>query len=289
MKDWKDWRAENIGGSEIAALFNECPYSSAYKLWHEKKGDLPPSDLEEDPRVQAGSFLEAGIIEWCNHVYATTFYQPKVYVTHTAVEGMGCTPDAFSKMSKTTIAQVKNVDAGVFRNQWVADGNDIIKAPLHIYLQCQHELACCNAQTSWLIVAVGGNRLYKMIIERDDELISMIELKVAEFWKSIKDGIEPEPDYKSDSEAIKTMASLQYCEDWTDLSGDDILLDTIEEYISARNDRIVSEENEQRFKNKLIYLYGEYSNVTCGNHRIKIKPDKNGNIRIYHSTNVITF
>src|SRR4051812_48200660 len=139
---------------------------SRYQLWHEKKGNLATANLDADERIQAGKFMEAGAIAWANSKWGTDFYQPHVYFRHNLTLGMGCTPDALSG-SSSLMAQVKIVDSLQFSREWDYEGSEITRAPLHILLQVQHELECAEKDHSWLIVLVGGNRLYRMICMRD--------------------------------------------------------------------------------------------------------------------------
>src|SRR5438876_1235420 len=91
---WHDLRAKHVGGSEVAALFNESPYLTRYQLWNIKAGLIEPPNLDDDERVQAGQFLEDGIVSWANKKWNMNFTRAGVYVKHATVEGMGCTPDA---------------------------------------------------------------------------------------------------------------------------------------------------------------------------------------------------
>jgi len=283
---WHQLRKENIGGSDVAALFGHG-YITKYKLWHEKKGNVEPDDLDNDPRVQAGQFLEAGVIAWANHRWGMNFYQPKVYVTHPFIKGMGCTPDAFSSgfddVEKPTdrIAQIKTVDGLQFNMEWEADGELITHAPLHIMLQCQHEMACTGAKENWLIVLVGGNRLYRMVIERDEETIRIIEAAVKAFWLTIANDEEPTPDFSDDGDTIRKLCKRLKVIKETDLSDDDDLRDALEKLKVVMHNRKVSTDQEAYIKNKLIYCYGdEYERIRCGDITATIKADINGHIRV---------
>ena len=214
---WHGLKKENIGGSEIAALFDESPYTTVYKLWHQKRGNIERDDLDDVERIQGGTFLEVGIMNWANHRWKLDLYQPQVYVQHGSVKGMGCTPDCYSRSNLQLQAQIKNVDKWEFSEEkgWSSQGDTITAAPLHIMLQVQHEMECTGRAESLLIVCVGGNRLLRMWCERDEEIGAILRKKVAEFWTMP----EPEPDFKRDGDSIRAIKKkLKHVDavDWSD-------------------------------------------------------------------------
>lgn len=287
-EQWHKLRRENIGGSDVAALFGHG-YISKYELWHIKKGNVEPAYLDNNERVQAGQFLEAGVIAWANHRWNLNFKQPRAYAKHPRISGMGCTPDAFDyaygvednkPVGVDRIAQIKCVDGLQFAKELENDGEIITHAPLHIMLQCQHEMACTGATENWLIVLVGGNRLYRMVVERDDQVIKIIEDAVVAFWRTVEEGVEPAPDYVADGGTIRTLREKLNVIEEVDLSDDDDLLELLEGLHGATSQRKICAEAEERHKNKLIHLYGEYERIRCGDMTATIKADKNGHIRI---------
>ena len=289
---WHQLRKEHIGGSDIACLFGEG-YVSRYRLWNEKKGIIAPTNLDADERVQAGKFLEAGVIAWANHRWNMHFYQPKMYVKHPRIKGMACTPDAFSSgfddVSSPTerIAQIKCVDNIQFR-EWEVSGEIITHAPLHIELQCQHEMACTGAQENWLIVCVGGNKLFRKVIQRDEDVIQIIEREVTEFWKSIEDNVPPVPDYVNDGDIIRDIRKKLNVIERVDLSDDNSLYDTIELLKKHIASRKVASDAETFIKNEIIHLYGEYGFIKCRDNFLTVKPDINGHIRVLIGTEKVT-
>jgi putative phage-type endonuclease len=256
---WHSLRAENIGGSEIAALFGESPYLTYYRLWQEKRGGIGASDLSEDERVQAGKFLEAGAIEWANSKWNTSFYQPKVYIKHPSVHGMGCTPYAFD-YEAPVMAQVKIVDSLQFALKWKAEGDTVTEAPLDILLQVQHEMECAQREQSWLIVLVGGNRLYRMVCAYDPEIGSMLRKAVMEFWMSAE---PPKPDFKRDGETISQIRQKLPAVEATDLSDDDYLYDVSKKALAAKVARDRAQDALDAANAEVNYLVGNAKTVKC--------------------------
>jgi len=274
---WKELREKNIGGSDIAALFGESPYEGQtyYSLYHQKRGDLVAPDLDGNARAEAGRYLEAGIIEWANKKWGFDFYQPKIYVEHSYVQGMGCTPDAYSASDKNLMAQIKNVDSMQFANKWEYEGETITKAPLHIMLQVQHEMECTGRARSYLIVCVGGNRLFSMLVEHDPEVALILRQAVIKFWIRTT---PPEPDFKRDKETIKTLKSrLAIAE--VDETNDPEIQAAMNDYFIIKNYVKKLEDDLEVAEAKLFYLLDPAKSVKCGKMRAKFrrvenKPDR---------------
>ena len=148
---------------------------------------------------------------------------------------MGCSLD-FETLGGDPV-EIKNVDNLIFRDQWNCDGDIITDAPAHILVQVQHQLACPFAdlerpERSWLIVCVGGNRLYRMEIARHDAMISRIEQEVKDFWYSVQVGVEPNPQFDLDSDAIAMLYRGQGVE-LLDLRGNDRARDLAAIYLDG--------------------------------------------------------
>lgn len=262
---WHEIRAKNVGGSEVAALFNVSPYMTHYKLWLLKKGLIQADDLSNNERVEAGNMLEPAIIDWFNKRYQTSFKHPFKYFTHPTISGMGCTPDGISTENSEHICQVKNVDSIVFGrgDKWKCEGDVITKAPLDIVLQCQHEMACTGAEKNTLIVLVGGNSLKYMAIERDDEAIGMIEQKVSQFWQAIEADDMPAPDFEKDGQNISMLRQLSKNEETdVDLTSNNILVDAVIKYTELQN------------KEKEISAEKDAAKATIMHHCVGIKSAK---------------
>lgn len=280
---WHDLRAKNIGGSDVAALFGESPYMSAYKLWQIKAGNIQPDDFSDNERAEAGNMLEPSIIAWANKKWGYDFYQPHVYVMSETVKGMACTPDAYSQSDKTILAQVKNVDSIQFGRKekgWVCDGDVITQAPLDIWLQCQHELGCHpEMRENHLIVCVGGNRLLRMVIERNETVIQEIEKKVTEFWGSIIANDPPAPDYKEDGETIVKIKGAMPTLNAVDMSGDNMLADAVFRFEEVKAQIKLLEGVEKELKAMILDKVLPHEAVVVGDTIVKITrsagtPDK---------------
>lgn len=260
---WHELRAQNIGGSEVADLFDEG-YNSKYQLWHMKKGLIPLPDFSGNERIEAGTFMEPSALTWANHRWGTNFKNPKIYVKHPTVKGMACTPDGIDN-DINALCQIKIVDSVVLGRDFVADGNDILEAPLKYTLQCQHEMACTGHAANHLIVLVGGNRLCRMVVERDEEIIAALEKAVTDFWSSIEANDVPAPNYTLDSDAIQKVRKQRPEQvPGQDFTGNNELYNAMVNYVSASADEKAAKDKKDAAKGEVMHLAGNIKNFVCG-------------------------
>ena len=273
-KQWQELRARNIGGSEIAALFGKSPWTTEFKLWHEKHGLIVADEISNE-RADAGKFLEPAIIAWANHKWGLDLFTAGIYVEHAEIKGMGCTPDAFSVGDSRLMAQIKNVDSLQFSLKWETEGETVTKAPLDILLQVQHEMEVCDKDRSYLIVCVGGNRLYFMLCERDRRTGYIIKRTVDNFW-NIKE--PPNPDFQRDYDTIRILRQNLPVTDYEDLSEDADLHRTLRRAQKLRKEIKKREDEYGAIKAEILYAAKQYEGFTCKNFTVKF--NKNGTLNL---------
>ncbi|MEM9286775.1 MAG: YqaJ viral recombinase family protein [Pseudomonadota bacterium] len=199
---WLEERRHFVGGSEVAALFDVSPYMTHYELWQQKAGNYPSAELDGE-RIEAGQFMETAIAQWATHRFDMKMRKVHRYMPHTTVAGMGASLDyeAYGDGAYVPV-ELKNVDGQIFREKWATEGRTITYVPDHILLQCQQQMACANAQQCWLIVCVGGNSLYRLLMAREEAVIAQIKKRIERFWRSIAQNIPPDPDFSRDGSVI---------------------------------------------------------------------------------------
>ena len=275
---WHDLRAQHVGGSEVAALFGESPYMSKFQLWNIKAGLIDAPDLDQDDRVVAGQMLEGGIIRWANKKWNAKFDPAGVYVKHPSVTGMGCTPDAFwDNDGRRILGQVKLVDGLEFQRKWMFDRDRITEAPLHIILQVQHELDCTDLDEAWLVVCVGGNRLYLMVIQRDAELCAILRRAVGEFWQSVTNKVAPDPDFAKDGFTIRELLRKLPVVPEIDLS-DDYVYHLFKRRLAVQKVAKTAGDNLERVTAEIDFLMGGAAIARCRD--LTVKRQKNGALRM---------
>lgn len=225
-------RVKWVGASESAALFGVSPHMTRFELYHIKAGNIPQHNLDDVERVQAGQFLEPSIGAWAAHRWGWPVRNVAEYLQHPRIAGMGCSLDFETEDGEPV--EIKNVDNLVFRDgDWQAEDDVILDAPAHFLIQVQHQLACRpDKQRGWLVVCVGGNRLYRMEIPRHDKMIARIEMEVEEFWNDVYSGNEPRPNFQTDASTISLLYGGNG-DEVIDLREDTRILELCDEYKAA--------------------------------------------------------
>lgn len=232
-----------LGASEVAALFGLSPYVTKFELWHTKAGNIPQQSLDGQERVEAGNFLEPSIGAWASHRWDWPIRNVQEYLTHPTVGRMGASLD-FATIEGEPV-EIKNVDNLVFRDgEWETDGDTILDAPVHFLIQIQHQLACSPGKDrGWLIVCVGGNKLFRMEVPRHEKMIARIEREVEQFWIDVEGGNEPQPDFQADAGAISLLYGGDG-EDIIDLREDERAAELCEEYREAHEIEVAAKKRK---------------------------------------------
>lgn len=212
-EEWLKLRTLDITSTEVAALFNVSPYMSPFELWHLKKSGAIGA-FEETERMKWGTRLQDGIAagiaedqQWNVRRMSEYIRVPDLRIGASfdfEIEVPTVTTGGLNGVSTTGLLEVKNVDALQFRDGWIIDG-DKLEAPLHIEFQVQHQLLVSGRAFAYIGALVGGNRVELIRREPNPKAFEQIKAKVAAFWKSIDDNVEPKPDYSRDADIIKAM------------------------------------------------------------------------------------
>ena len=67
-EQWLQWKSEDISSTEVSALYNKSPYSTAFSLYHEKAGLLDREELKSK-RAFWGKIYEAPTAEAIAKMY----------------------------------------------------------------------------------------------------------------------------------------------------------------------------------------------------------------------------
>ncbi len=189
---WHELRATAIGGSEIGALFGLSPFTTAYTLWHDKAGKVAAAD-PGNQKTSWGKLIEPLIAQELAKQLGWTLTPSRVYYRHPATPGMGCTLDfdVVDHQWGPGIVETKVVfDYADYKRDWSDD-----RAPPHIELQAQHQMACTGRGWSAIAVWIAQTAtLAPALIRRPvPKVIGDIERRVVAFWASIAADQAPDP------------------------------------------------------------------------------------------------
>jgi putative phage-type endonuclease len=273
--EWLAMREADITSTEASALFGCSPYSTPYRLFHAKTGQLE-SDFELNDRIKWGNRLEAaiaygiaedaGLVVEPFKVYARipefrmgSSFDFKIVGLADNYKGTDETyRDAFRE-NGPGIMEVKNVDGLQFKRAWIADGQ-VMEAPPHIELQVQHQLE--TADMEWTVIAplVGGNAPMPFLRQRDRTIGRAIIDKVATFWHMVDIGKAPEPDFSADSD---TIASLLYQDNGktVDMGENARLKELIALHEKAGEDYKTADDKKKALKAEILMVIGHNAKV----------------------------
>ena len=167
--DWHAWRAEGIGGSDIAALVGLSPYASPTSLFYEKTGQLTPNRIDTD-RQRIGRRMEHVLEQEFSERTGLHCMGQQTLWAHVDHDYARCTIDAMAIESDpgdddpnvgTVLGTVQFKTDGRFG--W-PDG-----PPANIRAQCIWEMGVTGLPMSWLVVMFAGFRVQVFELPFDDD------------------------------------------------------------------------------------------------------------------------
>jgi putative phage-type endonuclease len=271
--EWLQHRLKDVTSTEVAALFGISPYLTKYELWHNKKNQLV-SSFDENERMKWGTRLQESIAKGIGEDNGWKVEPLNGYERIPDLR-IGSSFDFFFMEGEDLfVLEIKNVDSLAFKEGWLVDGEQI-EAPPHIEIQVQQELLVSGAKAAYIGALVGGNRIVLLKREPQPEIFEKIKKAVADFWQSIEDGIEPEPDFKRDSAFIITLLNKAAKED---IGYSTPEIDELAQgYKKCMHLEKTAKEHKQELKAKILMQIGLASKVMGDNYTIsagEIKPTK---------------
>lgn len=185
--EWHAIRRTGIGGSDVAAVLGVSPWRTAYEVFLDKRGELPPQ--EESEPMRWGTLLEPVI----RQRYADKTGSPVITIPTTfrseAYPWMIANLDGIRRDNATPrLFEAKTARSG---EDWGEPGSD--EVPLAYLLQVQHYMTVTPFKLTDIAVLIGGNDFRIYTVEADRELQEMLIEAEAEFWHRVKANDPPPP------------------------------------------------------------------------------------------------
>lgn len=298
VKDEAHWlalRDQNIGGSDVAALFTRwllptgervtlhayqevpdgsvplgscSPYTNAYALWLAKSGKLMPEDWNPSERMQAGTYLEPAVAEWARQKWQWRLRKVRRYHQHPTIPGWGASVDYEVHGPGMEPVELKNIDGLVAKRDWVIEGEEVLAPPLHIILQVQHYMGARDAKRGWIVACVGGNQLVRGTLDRHEPTIELIGEAIAAFWQGVATGTPP--NYTSFETVKDELAYGQAVSDKEarDLTGDEDAARLARRYLRWKRHVEFAEGYVDNIKGRLALKVGEVTKARGDGFRV---------------------
>lgn len=257
--DESRFRAEHVGASEVAALFDCSPYLTRFELWHRKNGTIATPEFNarlddgspENERILWGVRLEAAIIEEAKERFGYTDREQVDRLSND--KGLGGHPDrrVICPQRGPGVLEIKTAD-WLVRKQW---GNE---PPAHYLLQSQSYQGLDGVQWGDVLVLVGGNKLERFSYDFRPKIYAEIEKRVEAFWQDVRDGKAPPADYTRDLDTISAIYG-EGTDETVDLTGDNLAAVAAANYLHAAERRKAAQKEEDAAKAELLDKMGPAS------------------------------
>lgn len=255
-EDWLEWRKKGIGGSDASVVCGISRYKSPVELWIEKTDQLHAQEAGE--AAYWGTQLEALVrAEFTKRTgieveHKGVLLQSEEYPFMLAnLDGTCEHPDYGTCIFEAKTASAYKAD------EW----DDAI--PDEYQLQIQHYMAVTGYKAAYIAVLIGGNTFRWKLVERDEELISMLIELEANFWAHVQMNTPPAMD---GSAASAKFLSERFPDSVpkSQITLPDTATDLIQQYDTACEQLEAITERKQEAENKLKELLGENEVGTAG-------------------------
>lgn len=196
-EEWLEERRRGLGGSDAAAALGQSRHKTAFQLYQEKLG-LIPGDMIVHPdaveRMEFGKLIEQVIADIYAKRYGVKLRRHNRLAQHARFPFMLASYDRTIDGRREGL-ECKNVDSLSYRfGEWGDEHSD--QVPTEYLMQCHHYLSTSGYDVWHLAACVGGNSLKVYHIERDPEMLDLVEQGEAEFWQRIEKREPPPLDYQ---------------------------------------------------------------------------------------------
>lgn len=253
---WLATRRAGLGGSEVSTLVGLTRYESPYELWLDKTGQVPLVDEMPSEAAEMGTLLEPVVRARFASVHGLTV---DLAGTYRSVQWpwMLANPDGLCSDGAGY--------EGKTCNQWVGHEWRDGQTADHAELQAQWGMAVTGLPAWHVAVLIGGQHNEYRLIERDDELISVLVDVSRRFWQAHVVAGEP-PEWDGSDAAVRYLTDRYPIADVATIA--DIDLSERDEIARLREKTASAEKaakaDADALKNRVRALIGNAEQLMCG-------------------------
>ena len=185
---WLAYRRTGLGGSDAGAIMGVSPYKSAYAVWADKLGALPPAE-DTEPMRQGRDLEEYVARRFCEETGL------RVRRSRQMLRSLDH-PMMLANIDRQVIGQRAGLECKTSRDIRMTRYKNG-EYPLEYYAQCLHYLAVTGWDRWYLAVLVYGTGLLVYTIDRrgaEDDIAALIAAEEA-FWRDyVETRSQPAPD-----------------------------------------------------------------------------------------------
>ena len=193
-EEWLQIRSTGIGSSDAAAAIGLSSYKCSLSLWLEKTGRQLPEDLSEKEAVVWGTVMEPVLAKMYAERTGRKVRRVNAVLQHPEHPFMLANLDReVITESGTGVLEIKT--AGFYSAQLWDDG-----VPVAYQCQVLHQLAVTGHAWADVAVLIAGQEFRIYRIERDDDKITDLIQREAQFWSWVTNDQQPDPDGSYDAQ-----------------------------------------------------------------------------------------
>lgn len=182
---WLANRRGGIGGSDVSAILGINKYRTPFEVWLDKTGQIPIDTTETSEAIHFGNVFEEVVAqEFSRRAGKKVFRQNKTYI-HPEYPMLRANIDR-DIAHEPGFLECKTANA-YLASEWKDD-----EVPAPYLLQVQHYMNVLNRPYCYIAVLIGGQQFKYKRIERDQDLIDIVQDKLVNWWnKYIINGEQP--------------------------------------------------------------------------------------------------
>jgi len=185
-EDWLEARKNGIGGSDAAAIVGLNPYSSAFQVYCDKLGLIPP--VEDNEAMRQGRDFEQYVADRFEEVTGKKTRRRNFIITNPAY------PFALANIDRMVVGEKAGLECkttSVFNKSDFASGD----IPPQYYVQCQHYMAVTGYEKWYLAVLVLNRGFHWYEIPYNEDDVTALMDAERDFWENnVLLKKEPAPD-----------------------------------------------------------------------------------------------
>jgi putative phage-type endonuclease len=179
-----------LGGSDAPVILGLSAWKTRYELWQEKTGQVEQADLSLVERVQMGILLEDVVAKRAEQKYCWKLHRINGRLLAKNLPYPAVAQIDRRLVGQDAIVEIKTTDASMSAEWGVEDTPDV---PPAYYAQVQHQMMVAEKYKAWIVVLIGGNKVKRYLVLRDEEFIENLKKAEESFWRSVLERIPPEP------------------------------------------------------------------------------------------------
>jgi predicted phage-related endonuclease len=190
-------RIKHLGGSDLPVLFGLSRFKTPYDLWLEKTGQAEDA-IPENDAMKAGKLFEDGVIAFAEEHLGKIIRNQRRVAPASYIEHLGkiirnqrrVAPASYIASNidgivKSTGEPIEIKVEGLFyklRDGWGDSGTDNV--PYDVIVQAHAHILTSGSELCHVAAFLAGKGFCLYKIQRDQELIDLIQQKAAHFWEN---------------------------------------------------------------------------------------------------------